>query len=220
MNRDEKHPDPEWTAEIRNRRKGATTFKTCGWCKHATVGRARYSCMLSTRCDLLKEYGIGDTHWDTPCIVKKLGKLDFKDIVGSKRLSIQELRNSIGGLKEDIKVIKGLKLKNKPPLPSNRSCEYYNVGEVIYVMLVKKKKWVKATVVSGYRHHDGCVSFMYGKKEGGAGYAIPGLLKEWEFKYFKANPQEFREWLELSEEDEDREGTHDYYKALIKLEVK
>jgi hypothetical protein len=52
----------------------------------------------------------------------------------------------------------------------------------------------------GYRHHDGCVSYVLDSgKSGGCGYAIPGILKDEEMEYFKSHPEDFAAYCNLSD---------------------
>jgi len=61
-------------------------------------------------------------------------------------------------------------------------------------------------VVAGYRHHDGCVSYILDdypaskpneKGPWGCGYAVPGILTDKEYTYFKAVPERFLEWSKM-----------------------
>lgn len=193
--------EPEWTAENMNRKSGDTTFVQCGWCEHASCGSCRYSCYLETSCSLMKRYGIGrNVKWDTKCVVKNMGKKDFESVIKSKQYYIKESEDSIKRIKNEIQQIKKLDLKTKPPLPDHRDGKY-DKNEVLYVCY--NKKWNRGVCVSGYRSGDGCVSYVlddYPKsKEGwGCGVCVPGILKEWEYEYFKKYKQEFKDWLDLS----------------------
>jgi len=221
--RDYEYPEPEWTAENQNRRKGETTLKQCGWCEYASCGSCRHDCYLSTSCSLLKEYGVGrEVYWDTECIVKKLGKDDFKSVISSKNYAIKNHKDGIKSLQKEIAIIKGLKLKEKPLLPDNRPYDYYNLNDVIYVFFNKHKKWVKGKVVRGYRHQDGCVSYVLedypeSRKGWGCGASVPWILKEWEYKFFKKYPADFKDWLELSNREYNgkKMPIKDYEKALL-----
>lgn len=195
--------EPIWSAGNMDRKKGDTTFDICGWCEHASCGSVRYSCYLITSCSLLTSYSSSsDMWWDSACVIKKLGRLDFNDIVKSKQREIDEYQNSIAMLGEQIGVIENLKLADKPPLPSHRPHDYYNVDDVVYVFIEKKSEWIRGIVISGYRHHDGCVSYVLDdipeSSEGwSCGSAVPCVLKEWEYNYFRLNNADFVVWLEL-----------------------
>lgn len=215
--------EPEWTAENINRKKGATTFNICGWCKYASSGSCRYNCYLETSCSLLKEYGIGsEVVWNTKCIVKKLGKEDFEVVIHSKKYEIKSCKRQIKDLEEEITTIKKLKSKKKPPLPDNRTTEF-KLGSIVYIY--HQNKWHKGTVTSGYRTGDGCVSYVlddYPESRGGekgpwgCGVSVPCILKEWEYLYFKKNINEFKEWLELCDRTYNGEKLplKDYLQAL------
>lgn len=197
------HPEPIWNAENMNRKKGSTTFKQCGWCKHTASGSVRFNCYLSTSCALLKSYGElnEDLYWDTSCVVMRLGKEDLLDIIRSKQYEIKESKNQIKSLNEEISTLKRIKIKKRPPLPDNR-VEDFNEGEIVWVMYHETKKWVRGTVVPGYRSHDGCVSYVLegypeSQKGWGCGVSVPCVLKDWEYKYFKTNLDDFSVWLKL-----------------------
>ena len=216
--------EPEWTAENMNRKKGDTNFEICGWCEHASCGSCRYGCYLSTSCSLCASYGIGhDVVWDTPCIVNSFGKTDFASIVQSKKYEIKERERAIKELKKEIITINTLSAAadNTPPLPSSRVHDYYNVSDALWVFW--ENKWNKGICVSGYRHQDGCVSYVlddYPKsKEGwGCGYSVPCVLKDWEYEYFRQNLKAFRQWLDFADKKYNGEKLEvdKYYKAMEK----
>jgi hypothetical protein len=216
------HKEPEWTAENMNRKTGDTTFETCGWCEHASCGSCRHNCYLSISCSLSQSYGVGrDVFWDTPCIIKGLGKDDLKSNIESKQYEIKESEGCISRLKTQIAELERLikKAVQSPPLPGNRPHDYYNIGDVLYVF--QDNKWNRGICASGYRHHDGCVSYVlddYPESKGGwgCGYCVPCVLKEWEYKYFKKDLLAFRSWLDLSDKkyNGDKLDLDSYYKAI------
>lgn len=219
--RDYPYPEPEWSAENISRKNGDTTFKQCGWCKYATSGTGRYTCMISSHCKLLKSYGIGrDVYWDTPCIVKMLGKTDFDSIIKSKEHDIRDLENSIQRHRDEISTIKTLEPKNTPPLPNNRMNDF-DINEIVWVFV--HNKWERGTVVTGYRTHDGFTTHILDNypetKEHpwGCGVSVPCILKDWEFKYFKENHEDFRLWLTLSDRkyNGERMPMQKMYESLI-----
>ncbi len=195
--------EPEWNAENMNRKSGDTTFDICGWCKYNSgTGSRRYNCMLSTSCSLLKSYN-SEVEWNTKCIFKLLSQTDLRDIVSSKNYEISSLQGQIERLKSQVSFIESEipKHKNSHPLCSNR-IEDYEEGEVVFVNL--NEKWERGIVVSGYRSHDGCVSYVLdnypeSKKGWGCGVGVPGVLKEWEYNYFKNNPEDYKTWKEKVE---------------------
>ncbi len=217
-----KRKEPEWTAENINRKKGDTNFEICGWCEHASSGSCRYNCYLSTSCSLAKGYGAGsDVFWDTPCIIKGLGKIDIESNIKSKKHEIEEVRGRISRLNEQIVELERLAKEavQSPPLPGNRACDYYNKGDVLYVY--QDKMWNRGICVPGYRHHDGCVSYVldnYPKSKGGwgCGYCVPCVLKAWEHNYFQKNLPAFRAWLDASDRkyNGDKLDLDSYYNAM------
>ena len=195
--------EPIWNAKNINRKIGDTTFEICGWCNHRGCGSCRYDCLVSGYCNLIPKYHSinRDVNWDTPCKILLLGKDDVKDIVDSKKRDIQDSKYYILRVRKEIgtlnKVFKAA--KNKPPLPDSRKHDYYNVKEAVWVF--HNGKWSRGIVTLGYRHHDGCVSYVLDdypesatKGPWGCGTGVPQVLKDWEFKYFKSNKEDWKLW--------------------------
>lgn len=217
--------EPVWTAETMNRRQGDTTFSLCGWCKHRGAGSYRYDTMISGSCELMKSYG-NDVEFDTPCKIKMLGKDDLADIVRSKEYEIKNSKESIKRTTEEIEVLEGLKNKavRKPPLPDSRGQDF-EIKDVVYVF--HDGKWNRGIVVSGYRHKNGCVSYVLddypeSQKGWGCGTSVPCILKQWEYKYFKSHLTDFKEWLRLSDRkyNGDKLDLDAYYYAMAKTHGK
>lgn len=195
--------EPEWSAEHQNRERGTTTFETCGWCEHIGCGSFRYNCAINASCNLLPDYGPDrERRWDSKCYIKMLGVDDIGAIVRSKERAIKNARGQIKSLEKEIFVLGKLATVNKPPLPNNRPYQYYNAGDIVWVF--HEGDWRKGAVVAGYRHHDGCVSYVLDdypapQKGWGCGCSVPCVLKEWEFDYFFEHPSDFDVWLNLSD---------------------
>lgn len=202
------YQEPEWNAGNINKKPGDTTFKQCGWCEHTGGGSCRYDCHISTSCNLLKEYGLGNhTYWDTPCLIKMLSKKDIESAIGYKDYKIKEYKEMIERTKEEKNVLQNLKPTKKPPLPSNRG-DVFDEGKTLWVYSQKENKWRKGIIVPGYRSHDGCVSYILegvpeskpkpdGDGPWGGGCSIPGIILDWEYQYFKKNLDDFKTWLHL-----------------------
>jgi hypothetical protein len=206
--------EPEWTAENRNRRQGDTTFNICGWCKFAGCGTCRYDCHIESRCDLLPSWK-NEVTWDTPCKVVALGKLDLQDIIRSKKGEIESFKHQITSTETEIEELTKLcdKAEKKPALPDSRDCDYFPLKARVWVFLDKKNDekgrfprtgWFVGTVVDGYRSGDGCVSYVLDEipvsREGwGCGMSVPVVLLDWEYQFFKDNPEDFGRWLKASD---------------------
>ena len=212
--------EPEWTAENMNRKKGDTTFKLCGWCEHRGGGSYRYDVMIDGGCDLLKSYD-NDVKWDTPCRVIGLGKDDLASLMDNKDYEIRNAKAQIESVGKEKKVLGELskKAKKSPPLPDSRKQDF-ELKDVVYVF--HDGKWNRGVVVMGYRHKDGCVSYVLddypdSRKGWGCGAAAPCVLKEWEFRYFQKNLPEFKEWLRLSDRDYNGEklDMEAYYAGMV-----
>lgn len=191
--------EPNWTAEQMNAKKGDTTFKTCGNCDYAGCGSYRYGTMLSGVCDLMEPYS-DDLTFDTECKIIKFSKEDIRRLIENKQYEIRQSKESITRSVSEIKVLKSLTPKNKPPLPSNRG-QCFEINEIVYVFY--KGKWNRGIVVNGYRHKDGCVSYVlddYPESKGGwgCGTAVPCVIKEWEYNYFSENNEDYLIWLDES----------------------
>lgn len=198
--------EPEWNAENCNKKQGATTFETCGWCKYST-GSCRYSCTLKGNCKLMKSYEDSNVEWNTKCKIACLGKADLEAIIKGKGWEINSLRNQISYKEDEKEALEELAYRARyiPPLPSNRPHDYYNVGDTIWVFY--EGAWQRGTVVNGYRHHDGCVSYILDSfpesradKKGpwGCGSAVPGILKDEELVHFSYNYEDYCHYLSAS----------------------
>lgn len=153
-------PEPKWDAVTMNRECGETTFKTCGWCEHRGCGSMRYDCLLDGGCSLMKDYGeLHKVQWDTPCHFGNLGKKDIADIIDSKHHEINSAKESIKRTEDEITVLEKLAsvAVDSPPLPDNRDHDHFNINDRVAVAW--DGHWIAGTVVMGYRHHDGCVSY-------------------------------------------------------------
>lgn len=194
-------------AESLGRERGTTTFNICGWCKHATSGLARYGYMIESTCALTPNGKVDgeyeEHHADSPC----------KFLSFTTEQCQQEAKNWL----EEIEKVKARREKvrtlimalqavakgqpQRPLLPEMRPFDYFNVGEVVGVLtqdmpnLIIEESWVTAKVIPGYRHHDGCVSFVADfpfhsgdylqGMGGGAGCSSACILKEWELQALK-----------------------------------
>ena len=71
--------------------------------------------------------------------------------------------------------------------------------------MVIEGKWERGTVVTGYRSHDGMVSYCLGDIPGssgwGCGTGVPHVLREWEWNYFRVHHSEYIRWKRLCEAD-------------------
>ena len=219
-NSNKKYPEPEWTAANMNRERGDTTFKQCGWCEYADGGLGRDSCYLESKCSLMSTYGIGSqTYWDTSCIFKHLSSTDLKGATQYHKNIINEFIKKIQDHKKYIAILKAQMKKTgndkTPPLVSNRASEYFNIGDRIRLFLDGdieggitdgKVEYVKGTVVNGYRHHDGCVSYVLddypeSQKGWGCGVCMPFIMLEKDYQFFKKHLDKFRIWLEFQDKD-------------------
>lgn len=155
--------EPKWTETLKKRKGDETTFKQCGWCEHNGGGSYRYNCMLNGSCNLLPSYDEenDELQFDTPCRVIGKGKEDIERFIGSHESEIKDAKGTIEREKGIIVVLNKLlkTAKNIPPLPWNRKHDHFNIGDKVAVYHQNDGEWKFGTVVMGYRHHDGCVSF-------------------------------------------------------------
>lgn len=215
--------EPKWNKENRTRKKNSTTLKQCGWCKHRGGGNYRYNCMISGSCTLFPEYSEDrEVNWNTECKIIKLGKDDLRDFIESHKREIEEAKGSIEREKEIIDILYSLieKVKTIPCLPDNRTAKHFNLKDKVAVYDEKTNKWLFGTIVMGYRHQDGCVSFhldgtpdpkykyldnsKFAKEIGkladspGCGFAVPTVMLKREYDYFAKHPKEWKIWKEIA----------------------
>jgi hypothetical protein len=195
--------EPDWITE-KNRKEGDTTLEQCGWCEHRGGGSYRYDCMISGSCDLLKSYR-NDVKWNTPCIIKKMGKGDIDNLIEHKEYEIDSSKISITSYQKNIKSLRKISKKadDKPVSPDKRKHDHFNIGDNVMVLNEEKKEWELGTVVNGYRHHDGCVSFDLQEKNNlGCGYAVPSVMLLTEYEWFARHLNRFADWvIEACEKD-------------------
>lgn len=220
--------DPEpLTPESETRKRGTTTFNLCGWCDHTGGGSCRFNYHITTTCELLytydqpignetmKVYGSDyvsrELKFNTPCVLKQLTAEQCELVIKSIQANIENHKRERDQIRVVIDILQQqLRLAGtaiKPWIISNRPCKYMEVGDamVIYVGGWSKEKivtgdWVKAIGVFGYRHQDGCLSYLtefpihsnasnYEGRGGGGGISRPELLLASEFSLLVAMAQ-------------------------------
>lgn len=153
-----------------NRKRAATTFNMCGWCKHSGGGSGRYNYMITTYCSLLGGYdNVEESKFNTPCFLQKMGAEQIAPQVERIKLEVERHLAHREKVRQGIKLLQRL-MKGQPQKPyliSLRPHDHFDVGDEAmayigqwngdYKQLVQGK-WVPVFVVFGYRHHDGCVS--------------------------------------------------------------
>jgi hypothetical protein len=203
-------PKDSWSKDLEpldaasiNRKGDATTFNFCGWCKHCGGGSCRYNYRITTSCSFIDYAGMKDEErkFNTPCIFKTATDQFFNQV----REGLAKKRDQVIREKKttDVKIKKLLKLEEeaekKPAMPGARPHDWYNINDsvVCYVgeweEILTDEQFSTAKVISGYRHHDGCVSVCFDKKihngdylDGhGSGYGMsrPEVMHQWEYEY-------------------------------------
>lgn len=208
---------------LKTRAAGSTTFVQCGWCEHHGSGSYHYDAMLEGNCDLLRYNVDGkDRRWDSPCDVVKLGAADVQRLIASHRYEITARLKANKRSEGYIGVLEALTPSARPVLPELRDAEHFNVGDPCYVYY--EGRWQHGTVAMGYRHHDGCVSYVLDdvpesatKGPWGCGVQVPGCIRGDEYDYFREHTEEFRAWLDQSDRDYngDRLPLDAYFTALV-----
>lgn len=197
--------EPEWTEENIARRKGDTTFQICGWCKYCAKGEVVYDCHLDGHCELIDSFAdFRDVTWDMPCRLLQPGKQDIRKVVQMKEAEIRHYEELMIDLESDITILDNIEMyvSDIPPLPRSRDNGYFNLGDPVYVFW--NGEWRHATVVIGYRHHDGFVSLDIDgcppPETGGvwgAPVRIPIVMNTSEFHFFRNNIERYIAWLGL-----------------------
>lgn len=183
---------------LRHQEHNSTMFNQCGWCKYAS-GSHRFSYCVSGKCSLLKSYG-PEIQWDTPCKLADASQNEIDAIEANHEYQIKGAEQSIAKHREYIIVLKHLQATApaRPALPDDRKHDHFNLKDPLAVWNVDKAEWTFGIVTTGYRHHDGCVSYgvmgISGSIYGGGGSAIPTILLREEYDFFEANPEEYDIW--------------------------
>lgn len=197
----------------------STCFKQCGWCRYAS-GSHRFNYCIEGRCGLLRNYGDeSEVKWDTPCKLKGCSKDELEALQRYHDYKIDSAKTTIVRHKEykDALKILGKSAPTRPALPDDRKSDHFNLEDKVRVFY--EGTWKTGTVKYGYRHHDGCVSYRLdnvGPQETGfwgSGLAIPHILLEKEYQFFKENPEEYDVWCKKAY-DKTFNG-----KTLIKPEI-
>jgi hypothetical protein len=191
--------------ESETRKHDSSSYTLCGWCKHSS-GTGRFGYTISGSCNFFNEQEkIGfDCKWDSPCFMKTLSEIDFKEMVENIDLKIEEekvKRESIRIAISKMQSILDTVNEDKPYLMSLRPHDYFNVGDRMKIYMrhfkdhIADGDWISASCIFGYRHHDGCVSYQtdypihtnlsyYEGRGGGVGSSRPEAIKESDFEYF------------------------------------
>jgi len=200
-------PEPLDAASI-NRKRNATTFNFCGWCKYARGDVCRYNCYITASCSIKTHAGLEDKkrRFNTPCFLKEASDKVFdeirKGLARERERLIEEKRKT----DEKIKLLLTLekRAEKKPAMPAHRPYDWFNVGDSVVCYIggwkerIVRDNFVTARVINGYRHHDGCVSVCYDEcvhsgeylegHGGGYGMSRPEVMHTWEFEYLLGHP--------------------------------
>ncbi len=201
--------DSEPPKSLHKKEGGSTTLEQCGWCKFAS-GSHRHNYCIEGKCILKKSYS-DKIQWDTKCSFKNASKADLEAIIESHKYTISENKGAIQRHKEYILEIKRMMplAAIRPPLPSDRKAEHFNIDDPIAVFYDKENKWFFGQVKNGYRHQDGFVSFRLDElgpqtandktfpfKDGysGMGMSVPHVMLKKEYDFFERHPRDYQVW--------------------------
>jgi len=194
----EYNPKKEPTGKDINKKSGSTTLKRCGWCKH-TSGTHRYSYCIEGSCALQKSY-TNKVKWSDKCFFIDASETDIKAVIKSHKRSIKTAKSSIKTHEDYILILIKLLEKSswRPPLPDDREYDHFKIDQPIKVYF--DSKWHSGFVCSGYRHHDGCVSYILNDRSGtpGCGVAVPIVMLKKEYDFFKSNIKEYKKWCSIA----------------------
>jgi len=200
-------PEPLDAASI-NRKRGATTFNVCGWCKFTGGGSCRYDYHISTSCSIVTDAGMKDEErkFNTPCVFKTADDSFFDKIRNGLESNRTRLIEEKRQTDQKIKLLLTLEKRAevKPAMPDRRPHDWFNEDNPVMCYVGKWKErivpnqFATAKVINGYRHHDGCVSVCYDQRVhngdyleghgGGYGMSRPEVMHVWEFEYLLAHP--------------------------------
>jgi hypothetical protein len=196
----EQYPEP--SGEIVARERGATTLIECGWCEYAS-GTHRYNYCISGHCSLQKSYS-KEVHWDDKCYFLTTSQSDVLNLIDYHKREIKNAENEIKREKKYIKLLekKFFEAPKRPDLPENRKYNHFKLGSDVAVYFKEDNKWHFGKVVLGYRHEDGCVSYVLkdiGPQTGnfwGCGVSVPIVMLKSEYDFFEDHPDEYKIWCE------------------------
>jgi hypothetical protein len=144
---------------------------------------------------LRKRYD-SDIKWDDTCFFKDASKEDIKAIIKNHEYTIKSAESIIKLQNECIEILNGLieSAKSMPPQPDDRVYNHFNINDEVMVFF--EDSWHHGFVCNGYRHHDGCVSYILDGRPGtpGCGVSVPVVLLKTEYDFFKENPEDYKTW--------------------------
>jgi len=191
----------------------ATDFTVCGACSH------RSTLVCGLHCKILPDITPknGELTPQSPCLIKRLGRHDLELSIGIITKEIQHHLEMIALCQTRRALVKMFmqQASATPPVPDNRSHEHFAVGTAIVFYDIKEKVWRETSVIQLNR---GTVAFAYQQdKNCGGGIGTPTIMRKDEFAYFRAHPDAFKPWLDLSDRvyNGGRLPTDDMYDALI-----
>lgn len=208
----------EPTGEMVAWESGSTTLKQCGWCEYVW-GSRRYNYCIEGTCALLEKYSFSSdktqVKWNDKCFFSTALQSEVKSLIEGHEYSIELAKKDIEDRKKYVEILNGM-YNNKdyvPPLPEHRKHDHFNIGSKVAVW--HQDKWFFGEVQSGYRHHDGCVSYRLdgigpqgpGDNENftgfwGSGMSIPHVILTGEYLFFKKNPQIYKQWCKKAYDKE------------------
>lgn len=190
---------PEPTGELVARKKNSTTLDECGWCEYA-FGLHRYNYCISGKCSLQNDYDDKEVHWDDKCFFDTASRSEIDSFIDRFRRDIKQSKESI---KQDEKYIDRLEdligdAPYIPSLPMNRKYNHFEIGDDVAVFI--EDRWYFGKVVPGYRHEDGCVSYVlrgFGPQDKdfwGCGVSVPIVMLKKEYDFFLLSPKAYKTW--------------------------
>lgn len=200
-------PEPLDAASI-NRKRNATTFNFCGWCKYADGGSCRYNYYITTSCSIKNAAGMEDEErrFNTQCFLKEAPAKVFDEIRKGLTSEREQLIEEKRKIDEKIKFLLTLEKRadKKPAMPDHRPHDWFNVDDLVVCYVgewkerIVRDNFATAKVISGYHHHDGCVSVCYDERVhtgeyleghgGDYGMSRPEVMHAWEFEYLLEHP--------------------------------
>jgi len=119
----------------KKRKRGATTFNVCGWCKYAVGGTGRYNYYISTHCSFITDAGVEDVErrFNSPCFLKNISDEDFNTLACGLafQLGILIARKHMTDAKIKLLLELEKQAERKPPLADHRPYDWFNIDDPV-----------------------------------------------------------------------------------------
>lgn len=175
----------------------ATTFRLCGWCRFCQAFSSIYHCSLQGQCSLAPLPN--HVTFDTTCMIS-YGSSEFLQLcltnLGLQKLSLSfkllQISDKISYLQTLAK-----STPSKPLLPQYRPNNWFQVNDSVRLFLSETAKFTPAKVTLYHEQEPDPLLIASQPTDCSIRFSprTPFALSEWEYQYFKQNPEYLDFWF-------------------------